>query len=34
MPLSAGAFEYDYVTGEGQKNIGAWIDHAAEMVGR
>jgi MTH538 TIR-like domain (DUF1863) len=34
MPLSAGALEYDYVTGEGQKNIGAWIDHAAEMVGR
>ncbi|WP_249156064.1 hypothetical protein [Bradyrhizobium japonicum] len=34
MPLSAGAKVYDYVGGEGFKNIGAWIDAAAVAAGR
>jgi MTH538 TIR-like domain (DUF1863) len=34
IPLSAGAGEYDYVTGYGHQNIGAWIDQAAQAVGR
>lgn len=32
--LSTGAFVYDYVTQQGHKNIGAWIDRAAQQVGR
>jgi hypothetical protein len=34
QPLSAGALEYDFVADVGHKNIGAWIDHAAQAVGR
>jgi MTH538 TIR-like domain (DUF1863) len=34
MPLSAGACEYDFVARNGHKNIGAWIDHAAQAAGR
>lgn len=33
-PLSEGALQYDFVAGLGHKNIGAWIDTAAQMVGR
>jgi hypothetical protein len=33
-PLSAGTAEYNYATGDGHKNIGAWIDHAAQRAGR
>jgi MTH538 TIR-like domain (DUF1863) len=32
--LSSGAEEYDYVAHDGHKNIGAWIDRAAQRVGR
>jgi hypothetical protein len=32
--LSAHADEYDYIAGEGHKNIGEWIDRAAKRVGR
>ncbi len=32
--LSEGAGLYDFVAGEGHKNIGAWIDRAAKDVGR
>jgi hypothetical protein len=32
--LSAGTKEYDFVVGEGHKNIGRWIDAAAMSVGR
>jgi hypothetical protein len=31
--LSAGTATYDYVNDEGHKNIGAWIDQAAQRVG-
>lgn len=34
MPLSAGAIEYDFVLQIGNKNLGAWIDLAAQRVGR
>lgn len=34
MPLSRGTQEYDYVAGEGHKNIGKWIDQAAIAAGR
>jgi len=34
MPLSACTVEYNYVHGEGHKNIGRWIDAAAFLVGR
>lgn len=34
MPLSAGTKVYDYVTENGHKNIGAWIDQAAVAAGR
>jgi MTH538 TIR-like domain (DUF1863) len=34
QPLSVGAVEYDFVAGEGHKNIGAWIDHAARLAGK
>jgi hypothetical protein len=33
-PLSNNADEYDYITHDGHKNIGAWIDRAAQRVGR
>lgn len=33
-PLSYGADEYDYILHEGHKNIGAWIDRAAQRAGR
>jgi hypothetical protein len=33
-PLSYHAAEYDYVANEGHKNIGSWIDRAAQAVGR
>lgn len=33
-PLSSGAAEYDYATQNGSTNIGAWIDAAAQAVGR
>lgn len=32
--LSAGTVIYDYINHEGHKNIGAWIDQAAQTVGR
>ena len=32
-PLAEGADEYDYIN-EGHKNIGAWIDRAAQKAGR
>lgn len=32
--LSGGTAAYDYVSGDGHKNIGSWIDRAAEQVGR
>ncbi len=34
MPLSRYTSEYDYVAGNGHRNIGAWIDCAAAGVGR
>jgi MTH538 TIR-like domain (DUF1863) len=34
LPLSAGAPEYDMVRHDGFKRIGAWIDTAADAVGR
>jgi hypothetical protein len=34
MPLSEYTAEYDYVRGEGHRNIGAWIDGAAVQVNR
>jgi hypothetical protein len=34
MPLSANAAEYDYMADDGHKNIGLWIDRAAQQVGR
>ena len=34
MPLSTNANEYDYITGDGHKNIGSWIDRAAQRAGR
>jgi hypothetical protein len=34
MPLSAGAQEYDFVAGTGHKNLGTWVDAAAQAVGR
>ena len=34
MPLSVGADEYDYTAGNGHKNIGIWIDRAAQRAGR
>ena len=34
MPLSNGTQEYDFMAGEGHKNIGRWIDQAATAVGR
>jgi hypothetical protein len=33
-PLANNADEYDYIAGEGHKNIGAWIDRAAQRAGR
>src|SRR5262245_12540288 len=33
-PLSCGAKVYDYNADEGHKNIGRWIDDAAQKVGR
>ena len=33
-PLSSGAAEYDYATQNGSTNIGAWIDAAAQALGR
>jgi|ERR1019366_3807294 MTH538 TIR-like domain (DUF1863) len=33
-PLSYGAEEYDYILQDGHKNIGAWIDRAAQRSGR
>ena len=34
MPLSSGTEEYDFVAQDGHKNIGAWIDRAAQRAGR
>jgi hypothetical protein len=34
MPLSNNAGVYDFVADNGHKNIGAWIDQAAQAVGR
>jgi hypothetical protein len=34
MPLSANADQYDYIAADGHKNIGAWIDRAAQRAGR
>jgi hypothetical protein len=33
-PLSSYADEYDYIASDGHKNIGAWIDRAAQRAGR
>jgi hypothetical protein len=33
-PLSSGTGIYNYATDDGHKKIGAWIDHAAQRVGR
>jgi hypothetical protein len=33
-PLSKNADEYDYIAGNGHKNIGIWIDRAAQRAGR
>lgn len=33
-PLSAGTAEHNYVLNDGHKNIGGWIDRAAQAVGR
>jgi hypothetical protein len=32
--LSQSADEYDYIADDGHKNIGAWIDRAAQRAGR
>lgn len=32
--LSQGADEYDYITQEGHRNIGFWVDRAAQKAGR
>lgn len=34
MPLSTGTQEYDFANREGHKNIGIWIDLAAQAAGR
>ena len=34
MPLANYADEYDYIAGDGHKNIGTWIDRAAQRAGR
>ena len=34
MQLSTGTSAYDYIVSDGHKNIGAWIDRAAQQVGR
>jgi MTH538 TIR-like domain (DUF1863) len=34
MPLSNGAKTHDYITDDGHKNIGSWIDRAAIAAGR
>jgi hypothetical protein len=34
MPLSTGTVTYDFVNEEGHKNVGTWIDQAAQQVGR
>jgi hypothetical protein len=34
MPLSTGTAEWDYIGNDGSKNIGLWIDRAAQAVGR
>lgn len=34
MPLSTAVPVYDFVAGNGHKNIGAWVDAAAQAVGR
>jgi hypothetical protein len=34
MQLSTGTAIHDYVLGDGHKNIGTWIDQAAQQVGR
>jgi hypothetical protein len=34
MPLSVNTEEYDYVAGNGHRNIGSWIDKAAKQAGR
>jgi hypothetical protein len=33
-PLSSNAFVYNYITDDGHKNIGSWIDLAAQRTGR
>ena len=33
QPLNFDAEEYDYTAGDGHKNIGSWIDAAAQMRG-
>ena len=33
-PLANSADVYDYITQDGHKNIGAWIDRAAQRAGR
>jgi hypothetical protein len=33
-PLAGGAREYDFVAGVGHKNLGTWVDAAAQDVGR
>jgi hypothetical protein len=32
--LSTNAQTYDYIAGDGHRNIGAWIDYAAQQAGR
>jgi hypothetical protein len=34
IPLAGHAAEYNYISAEAHKNIGAWIDAAAQRVGR
>jgi hypothetical protein len=34
MALSTGTEEWDYINNDGSKNIGLWIDRAAQAVGR
>jgi MTH538 TIR-like domain (DUF1863) len=34
MPLASYAGEYDYMTHDGHKNIGTWLDRAARRAGR
>jgi hypothetical protein len=34
MPLSTNTDEYDYIGHDGHKNIGTWIDRAAQRAGR